>query len=126
LRGPQAKRFFALLLQLKAEIEQDLGYGLDWQELPEGQDCRVAFSIDADPANEIGIVSTTGWQHGSTRCTGICAKSARAGTGMNGLAYRGEMGVLDGSAASARIGTITLNLIRLKRLLVSAKASETY
>ncbi|MGX1050856.1 hypothetical protein AB7M74_001791 [Bradyrhizobium japonicum] len=52
LRRSTAKRFFALLFQQKAEIERELGYSLDWQELPEGQDCRVAISIEADPANE--------------------------------------------------------------------------
>ncbi|WP_166306923.1 DUF4268 domain-containing protein [Bradyrhizobium sp. 2S1] len=52
LRGPQAKRFFALLFEQKTDIERELGFGLDWQELPEGQDSRIAFSIDADPANE--------------------------------------------------------------------------
>jgi hypothetical protein len=52
LRGPAAKRFFALLFTQKNEIERELGYALDWQELPEGQDCRVALLTDADPADE--------------------------------------------------------------------------
>jgi hypothetical protein len=52
LRGPSAKRFFELLLSQKAEIENKLGFALDWQELPEGQDSRIAISLDADPSNE--------------------------------------------------------------------------
>ena len=52
LRGLSAKRFFALLFARRNEIESELGYALDWQELPEGQDCRVALSMDADPADE--------------------------------------------------------------------------
>ncbi|MGV7218268.1 DUF4268 domain-containing protein [Bradyrhizobium sp. UFLA05-112] len=52
LRRSRAKAFFALLFQQKAEIERELGFNLDWQELPEGQDCRVALTIEADPANE--------------------------------------------------------------------------
>jgi len=52
LRGPAAKRFFALLFARKYEIERELGYALDWQELPEGQDCPVALLTDADPADE--------------------------------------------------------------------------
>jgi hypothetical protein len=52
LRGTSAKRFFELLQNQKAGIEQELGYALDWQELPEGQDSRIAISVDADPTNE--------------------------------------------------------------------------
>jgi hypothetical protein len=37
----------------KAEIERQLGFPLDWEELPEGQDSRISVSLsDADPANE--------------------------------------------------------------------------
>ena len=36
----------------KAGIEQELGYALDWQELPEGQDSRIASSVEADPTDE--------------------------------------------------------------------------
>ncbi len=40
LRGTKAKEAFALLIQQKQEIESELG-NLEWQELPEGQDCRI-------------------------------------------------------------------------------------
>jgi hypothetical protein len=53
LQGTPAKTFFALLRNQKAEIESDLGYPLDWQELPDGLDSRIAiFLNDADPADE--------------------------------------------------------------------------
>jgi hypothetical protein len=52
LSGTTAKRFFRLLLDQKPEIQRDLGYELDWQELPEGQDSRIAISLDADPTDE--------------------------------------------------------------------------
>lgn len=40
IRGSEAKDAFALLEKQKTELEQILGK-LDWQELPEGQDCRI-------------------------------------------------------------------------------------
>lgn len=40
IRGKQAKKAFSLLYTDKAEIENQIGQ-LDWQELPEGQDCRI-------------------------------------------------------------------------------------
>ena len=53
LQGPPAKTFFKLLNDQKAEIERELGYPLEWQELPDGQDSRIAiFLNDADPADE--------------------------------------------------------------------------
>jgi hypothetical protein len=36
-----------------SEIERELGFALDWEELPEGQDSRISVSLDgADPENE--------------------------------------------------------------------------
>jgi Domain of unknown function (DUF4268) len=53
LQGTSAKVSFALLKIQKAEIESELGYPLDWQELPDGLDSRIAiFLNDADPADE--------------------------------------------------------------------------
>lgn len=40
IRGSNAKKAFAMLMQEKEEIEKQLGE-LDWQELPDGQDCRI-------------------------------------------------------------------------------------
>jgi hypothetical protein len=53
LSGAKAKAFFHLLAEHKAGIERDLGFALDWEELPAGQDSRISISLDdADPENE--------------------------------------------------------------------------
>lgn len=53
LQGPSAKTFFGLLKNQQAEIERELGYALEWQELPEGQDSRIAiFLNEVDPTDE--------------------------------------------------------------------------
>ena len=54
-----AKAFFWLLKAQSAAIEQELGYALEWEELPAGQDSRIAIYLDADPLNE----SDWGRQH---------------------------------------------------------------
>jgi hypothetical protein len=47
------KAFFHLLEAQKDQIERDLGFALDWEELPAGQDSRISVSLDdADPENE--------------------------------------------------------------------------
>ena len=40
--GAQAKQHFAALSAHRKEIEEQLGFALDWQELPDAQACRVA------------------------------------------------------------------------------------
>jgi hypothetical protein len=40
--GPRAKQHFANLLNLKQDIENKLGFELDWQDLPDAQACRIA------------------------------------------------------------------------------------
>lgn len=53
LMGAPAKTVFGLLRDQKADIERELGYPLEWQELPDGQDSRIAvFLNDSDPADE--------------------------------------------------------------------------
>lgn len=50
LTGAHAKAFFWLLKWDQAAIEQEIRYPLLWEELPEGQDCRIAVDLeDADP-----------------------------------------------------------------------------
>ena len=46
LRGDNAKAFFGLLKQQKDPIEQELNYPLEWEELPAGQDCRIASYLN--------------------------------------------------------------------------------
>lgn len=51
--GVNAKAYFRMLQAQKSEIERDLGYSLEWDELPEGQDCRISCSLsEVDPENE--------------------------------------------------------------------------
>jgi len=53
LSGAKAKAFFHLLAAQKNEIERELGFALDWEELPAGQDSRISISLDdADLENE--------------------------------------------------------------------------
>lgn len=48
-----AKEFFYLLREQRADIEQELGYALDWEELPEGRDTRVSIVLsDVDPEDQ--------------------------------------------------------------------------
>ena len=52
IAGDRAKTFFGLLRNQKAEIEKELGYPLEWEELPDARDCRIACYLnDADPAD---------------------------------------------------------------------------
>ena len=55
LSGRSAKVFFHLLLQQKEAIERELGDPLEWQELPTGNDSRIAICLDGvDPWDESG------------------------------------------------------------------------
>jgi hypothetical protein len=50
--GDRAKAFFALLHSQKDAVERELGYPLEWEELP-GRDQRIASYLkDVDPKNE--------------------------------------------------------------------------
>jgi hypothetical protein len=51
--GANAKAFFNLLRNQKDAIERELGYSLEWEELPEGQECRVSSLLnEADPEDQ--------------------------------------------------------------------------
>lgn len=53
IAGDQAKSFFHLLLEQKQAIEQELGYELDWEELPTRRDCRISvYLTNVDPEDE--------------------------------------------------------------------------
>jgi hypothetical protein len=52
IRGEDAKNAFSQLIAQKNEIEKEFGGALDWQELPEGQDCRIRVVSDGNIANE--------------------------------------------------------------------------
>ncbi len=52
ISGDKAKAFFGLLEREKEAIEQELGYPLNWEELPARRDCRISSYLnDVDPEN---------------------------------------------------------------------------
>jgi hypothetical protein len=53
ISGDNAKRYFALLLDQKAAVEQELHYPLEWEDLPAGNDCRISvYMNEVDPKDE--------------------------------------------------------------------------
>ena len=53
VEGKDAKRRFGLLQRDRAEIEAEIGYALEWDEMPESRDCRVSCYLrDTDPDDE--------------------------------------------------------------------------
>ena len=53
IMGDQAKAFFGLLKRQKDAIERELGYPLEWEELPAGSDCRIAsYLSNLDPEDK--------------------------------------------------------------------------
>ena len=53
IAGDRAKAFFHLLHEQKDTVEQELGYPLEWEELPERRDSRVCIRLgDVDPRDE--------------------------------------------------------------------------
>lgn len=60
--GADSKKNFADLMTHKAEIETNLGFELDWQELPDAKACRVAsWYPDASLVDESRWVEYFGW-----------------------------------------------------------------
>lgn len=53
ISGDQAKSFLAELRSGREAIERELGYPLEWEELPSRRDCRIASYLNAsDPEDE--------------------------------------------------------------------------
>ncbi|MEQ6335121.1 DUF4268 domain-containing protein [Sphingobium sp. MK2] len=53
MSNPNAKAWFHLLRAQKAAIEAELGYPLDWEELPEGKDTRISVALNnTDPEDQ--------------------------------------------------------------------------
>lgn len=70
IRGDRAKTYFGLLEDQKDAIERDLGYSLEWEELPSRRDCRIASYLnDVDPADEADWPRQHDWL--ATRLNGI-------------------------------------------------------
>lgn len=49
---PESKRLFQALAGQREQLEQQLGFALDWQELPEAQACRIASWRPNSPLEE--------------------------------------------------------------------------
>lgn len=60
IRGENAKKAFALLLEQRQDIENQLGE-LDWQELPEGQDCRIIQYKEGNSKNKSSWLELHEW-----------------------------------------------------------------
>ena len=53
MSNPNAKALFHLLFAQRAVIETELGYALDWEELPKGKDTRISTPLnDTDPEDQ--------------------------------------------------------------------------
>lgn len=53
ISNANAKPFFYLLRAQKSAIEAELGYTVDWEELPEGKDSRISTPLDdTDPEDQ--------------------------------------------------------------------------
>ena len=51
---PESKRLFQALAAQREQLEEQLGFVLDWQELPEAQACRIASWRPNSPLEEEG------------------------------------------------------------------------
>lgn len=62
ISNPSAKAFFHLLRAQQPEIEAELGYALDWEELPEGRDTRISTPLnDIDPEDQTDWARQHDW-----------------------------------------------------------------
>jgi hypothetical protein len=52
--GSEAKKHFADLVAQRSEIENQLGFELDWQELPDATACRIATWYPNAPIEDQG------------------------------------------------------------------------
>lgn len=63
IRGKEAKNAFSKLEKYRKEIEEQLG-SLEWQELPEGQDCRIIQYHDGDSKDRTQWATLHEWLKG--------------------------------------------------------------
>lgn len=53
IAGDRAKAFFGLLQRQKEAVERELGFSLEWEELPSRRDCRISSYLnDVDPEDD--------------------------------------------------------------------------
>ena len=58
ISGDHAKAFFGLLKLQRDAIERELGYPLEWEELPSRRDCRISSYL-----NEVDPEDEASWPH---------------------------------------------------------------
>lgn len=62
IAGDRAKSFFKLLKEQRSAIETDLGYALDWEELPARRDCRISSYLNGvDPEDKSNWPAQHAW-----------------------------------------------------------------
>ena len=62
IAGDRAKAFFGLLKRQRDAIERELGFPLEWEELPSRRDCRISSYLnDVDPEDEADWPRQLGW-----------------------------------------------------------------
>jgi hypothetical protein len=54
LSSENAKAFFHLLREQRQEIEDELGFPLQWEELPDRRDSRIALYLDSTDPEDRG------------------------------------------------------------------------
>jgi len=66
IRGMDAKKWFNQLYENKDEIENELGFQLNWQELPEKQDSRIRYFTDGDIRDKESWNKCFDWMKGKS------------------------------------------------------------
>ena len=62
ISGDLAKAYFRLLHAQKDAIEKDIGHALEWEELPEGRDCRISSYLNnIKPEDEAAWPTQHAW-----------------------------------------------------------------
>lgn len=61
IRGDNAKTYFNTLKTDLNKIHEELGYALDWQELPDGKDCRIRLLHPGDIRNKAQWTQYFSW-----------------------------------------------------------------
>ncbi|MDX6748471.1 DUF4268 domain-containing protein [Geminicoccaceae bacterium 1502E] len=65
ITGRNAKVFFHMLKEQEKEISAELGYSLEWEELPAGRDCRVSVYLeDVDTSDQADWERQHAWLAG--------------------------------------------------------------
>jgi hypothetical protein len=62
ISGPRSKETLELLETQRSQIEAELGYSLEWEDMKARRDCRIAtYLSDADPDDEVDWLRQHEW-----------------------------------------------------------------